>query len=218
MAEANPLPRHRAVVVIGAGTMGNGIAEVAANSGHRVYLLERDAAALEKGLAQIGQRLDKRVERGRLEAAGRRAILSRLLAANADTALEDVGLVIEAVVENLEAKVAALKPLESRLGSDAIIASNTSSLSITALAGRLARPERVVGMHFFNPATVLPLVEVVSGHVTAPAVMRCVVDTATAWGKVPVACRSTPGFIVNRVARPYYGEALRLLQELEQPR
>jgi 3-hydroxybutyryl-CoA dehydrogenase len=106
-----------------------------------------------------------------------------------------------------------LSQIEAEVESDTIIATNTSSLSITAIAGRLSRPDRVVGMHFFNPATVLPLVEVVGGAATAPDVTRTICETAKAWGKVPVVCRSTPGFIVNRVARPYYGEALRLLQE-----
>jgi 3-hydroxybutyryl-CoA dehydrogenase len=130
-----------------------------------------------------------------------------------DAKLEGVGLVIEVIVENLDVKVAVLRQIESEVDAETIIATNTSSLSVTAIAGRLARPERVVGMHFFNPAPVLPLVEVVAGHATAPQVTQTIVETARAWGKVPVACRSTPGFIVNRVARPYYGEALRLLQE-----
>jgi 3-hydroxybutyryl-CoA dehydrogenase len=130
-----------------------------------------------------------------------------------DSKLIGVGLVIEVIVEKLEVKIAVLRQIEAELDADAIIATNTSSLSVTAIAGGLARPERVVGMHFFNPATILPLVEVVSGHATAPEVALTVFETAKAWGKVPVACRSTPGFIVNRVARPFYGEALRSLQE-----
>lgn len=207
------LPVSRAVVVIGAGTMGSGIAEVAAAAGHRVYLRDTSEAALERGMAQIRRSLDKRVERGRLEGAQRDAIIGRLEPVNADAGLRDVGLVIEVIVENLDAKVAVLGRIETEVEPDTIIATNTSSISVTAIAGRLARPARVVGMHFFNPATVLPLVEVVAGHATAPDVARTVFETAKAWGKVPVACRSTPGFIVNRVARPYYGEALRLLQE-----
>jgi 3-hydroxybutyryl-CoA dehydrogenase len=210
---ATALSKDKAVLVIGAGTMGSGIAEVAASAGHRVYLRDTSEAALEKGIAQIRGSLGKRVERGKLDAAARNAILARLHPVVADGALDDVGLVIEVIVENLDVKVSVLSLIESQLPPDAIIATNTSSLSITAIAGRLARPERVVGMHFFNPATVLPLVEVVQGHATAPSVVQTIVATAQAWGKVPVVCKSTPGFIVNRVARPYYGEALRLLQE-----
>ena len=210
---SSALPLDKAVVVIGAGTMGSGIAEVAASAGHPVYLRDTSEAALEKGIAQIRRSLDKRVERGRLDAAQRDAIIARLKPVDARAPLDNVGLVIEVIVENLDVKVAVLKQIESEVDAQTIIASNTSSLSVTAIAGRLVRPDRVVGMHFFNPATVLPLVEVVSGHATAPEVARTIVETARAWGKVPVACRSTPGFIVNRIARPYYGEALRLLQE-----
>ena len=211
--DGRALPATRAVLVIGAGTMGCGIAEVAATAGHRVILRDASAAALDKGLGQIGASLNKRVERGRLDAAQRDAILARLVRATDGMALDDVGLVIEVIVERLDVKVAVLGELEAQVAPDAIIATNTSSLSVTAIAGRLARPDRVVGMHFFNPATILPLVEVVQGHATAPSVTQTIVETARAWGKVPVVCKSTPGFIVNRVARPYYGEALRLLQE-----
>jgi len=210
---AASLPADKAVVVIGAGTMGCGIAEVAACAGHPVVLRDTSEAALARGIAQIRRSLDRRVERGRLEPLQRDAIVARLQPADAGAKLGNVGLVIEVIVENLDVKVAVLSQIESEVGPDAIIATNTSSLSVTAIAGRLARPERVVGMHFFNPATVLPLVEVISGAATAPEVTRTIVETAKAWGKVPVVCRSTPGFIVNRVARPYYGEALRLLQE-----
>jgi 3-hydroxybutyryl-CoA dehydrogenase len=207
------LARDKAVVVIGAGTMGSGIAEVAASAGHPVYLRDTNEWALERGLDQIRRSLDKRVQRGKLEAEQRDAILARLKPVNAEAELIGVGLVIEVIVENLDVKVAVLSAIEQKLPADVIIATNTSSLSITAIAGRLARPERVVGMHFFNPATILPLVEVVSGAATSPEVTQVIFDTAKAWGKSPVICRSTPGFIVNRVARPYYGEALRLLQE-----
>jgi len=207
------LSSKKAVVVIGAGTMGSGIAEVAASAGHRVYLRDTNEAALERGIDQIRRSLEKRLQRGRLDASARDAILGRLEPVGADRKLSDVGLVIEVIVERLDIKIAVLRQIEAEIEADAIIATNTSSLSVTAIAGGLSRPERVVGMHFFNPATILPLVEVVSGHATAPDVARTVFETAKAWGKVPVACRSTPGFIVNRVARPFYGEALKSLQE-----
>ncbi|MEJ8822577.1 3-hydroxyacyl-CoA dehydrogenase [Variovorax humicola] len=209
----NALPLNKSVVVIGAGTMGSGIAEVAAAAGHTVYLRDANDAAVERGLGMIRASLDKRVARGKLDGAKRDEVLTRIRSPLSDDAMAEVGLVIEVIYEDLEAKVSALSALESQLPPDAIVATNTSSLSVTALAGRLKRPERVVGMHFFNPATVLPLVEVVSGHVTAPEVAQTIFATALAWGKTPVHCRSTPGFIVNRVARPFYGEALRLLQE-----
>ena len=207
------LPLDKRVIVIGAGTMGCGIAEVAAAAGHTVHLRDANDAAVERGLGMIRASLDKRVDRGKLDSATRDEVLRRVQSALPDGAMAAVGLVIEVIYEDLEAKVAALSALEALLSPDAILATNTSSLSVTALAGRLKRPERVVGMHFFNPATVLPLVEVVSGHATAPEVAQTIFATALAWGKTPVHCRSTPGFIVNRVARPFYGEALRLLQE-----
>ena len=207
------LSTDRAVVVIGAGTMGSGIAEVAASAGHRVYLRDTSEAALERGIDHIRRSFEKRFQRCRLDASARGAIVGCLEPVGADSKLGGVGLVIEVIVEKLEVKIAVLRQIEAELDADAIIATNTSSLSVTAIAGGLSRPERVVGMHFFNPATILPLVEVVSGHATAPDVARTVFETAKAWGKVPVACRSTPGFIVNRVARPFYGEALRSLQE-----
>ena len=132
--------------------------------------------------------------------------------------LAPAALVIEAIVEDLDVKASLLGKVEALLGPDAIVATNTSSLSVTALAARLRRPERVVGMHFFNPAPQLPLVEVVSGHLTSAETAGTIAATARRWGKVPVHCRSTPGFIVNRVARPFYGEALRLLGRVSRPR
>ncbi|MEJ2801378.1 3-hydroxyacyl-CoA dehydrogenase [Comamonadaceae bacterium PP-2] len=209
---AAALPRERGVLVIGAGTMGSGIAEVAAAAGHPVYLRDGSDAAVERGLGLIRASLERRVAKGRLDAAERDAILARVMPAPPELPA-GLGLVIEAIYEDLQAKVDAFEAVEAMLPADAILATNTSSLSVTALAGRLARPGRVVGMHFFNPAPALPLVEVVSGHATDPAVADTVAATAQAWGKTPVRCRSTPGFIVNRVARPFYGEALRLLQE-----
>lgn len=201
------------VVVVGAGTMGSGIAEVAACAGHRVVLHDANQAAVDKGLAMIRRNLERRVQKGKLAAEESTAILARIAARDAETDWTRVALVIEAIYENLDAKVALFAEFESLAPSTAILATNTSSLSVTAIAARLTRPERLVGMHFFNPAPILPLVEVVSGHATDPVVAQTIVATARAWGKTPVSCKSTPGFIVNRVARPFYGEALRLLAE-----
>lgn len=207
------LATDRTVAVVGAGTMGAGIALVAARAGHPVLLHDANAAALERGLRHIAGLLDGQVAKGRIDAATRDAQLGRVRPAATVEELAPAALVIEAVIEDMAIKAGLLRAIEAVVGPSAIIASNTSSLSITALAARLDRPERVAGLHFFNPAPVLPLVEVVSGMATDPAVDATLVETARAWGKAPVRCRSAPGFIVNRVARPFYGEALRLLSE-----
>ena len=201
------------VGVIGAGAMGSGIAQVALDAGHRVVLHDAAPAAIEHALASIGATYARLVEKGKISAAQRDERLARLCAGPELRQLCDAGLVIEAIIENLDIKCGLLRQVEALLAPHAIIATNTSSLSVTAIAARLACPERVVGMHFFNPAPLLPLVEVVHGKATSEAVLATIFDTALDWGKVPVHCSSTPGFIVNRVARPFYAEALRLLGE-----
>ncbi|BBV96791.1 MULTISPECIES: 3-hydroxyacyl-CoA dehydrogenase PaaH [Pseudomonas] len=201
------------VAVIGAGAMGAGIAQVAAQAGHPVKLYDNRPGAAAHAVAGIDRQLTRLVEKGKLQAAEHEMIRLRLCPVDTLEALADAGLVIEAIVENLQVKQTLLRQLEALCADDCILASNTSSLSITSLAAGLARPQQVVGMHFFNPAPLMALVEVVSGLATEPAVASCIYDTAQAWGKQPVHTRSTPGFIVNRVARPFYAESLRLLQE-----
>jgi 3-hydroxybutyryl-CoA dehydrogenase len=201
------------VAVIGAGAMGAGIAQVAAQAGHPVKLYDNRPGAAAQAVAGIERQLARLVEKGKLLTAEREMISLRLCPVDTLEALADAGLVIEAIVEHLQVKQALFSQLEALCTADCIIASNTSSLSITSLAAGLARPQQVVGMHFFNPAPLMALVEVVSGLATEPAVAACIYDTAQAWGKQPVHTRSTPGFIVNRVARPFYAESLRLLQE-----
>jgi len=210
---AERIPATTVVAVVGAGTMGSGIAQVAAQAGHPVLLHDAAEGAIARGLAGIRQGLDRLVEKGRLPAAERDAIVARIRPCPRLADAAGAGLVVEAIVEDLETKAALLRALEPVLSPEAVFATNTSSLSITALAARSARPGRVVGMHFFNPAPLMALVEVVSGLATDPAVAAAIFATAEAWGKSPVHARSTPGFIVNRVARPFYGEALRLLGE-----
>ncbi len=211
MAEAlNPAV---AVAVIGAGTMGAGVAQVAAAAGHRVWLYDTDPAAVERGLTGITKGLERQIERDRMTPEERDRLLQRITPATDLEQVADAGLVIEAIVEELAVKQSLLRELEGLCGPDVILASNTSSLSITAIGAALERPERLAGMHFFNPAPVMKLVEVVSGLATDPAVAARIHATAAAWGKRPVHARSTPGFIVNRVARPFYAEALRLLEE-----
>ena len=201
------------VAVIGAGTMGAGIAQVAAAAGPPVLLFDARDGAAAAAIAAILERLDRSVEKGRTTAADRAAIAGRLSVGGSLAEAAPCRLVVEAIAEDLAAKRQLFAELEAILADDAVLATNTSSLSITAIAGGLSRPERCVGMHFFNPAPVMALVEVASGLATDPAVAEAVIATAARWGKRPVALRSTPGFIVNRVARPFYGEAFRLLEE-----
>ncbi|PCI34530.1 MAG: 3-hydroxyacyl-CoA dehydrogenase [Alphaproteobacteria bacterium] len=202
-----------AIAVIGAGTMGAGIVQVAATAGHPVYLFDTSAAAIDKGIAQIEKFLARSVTKGRMDEAQRTAILDRITRCDKLEDLAPAKLVIEAIVENIDIKRSVFGQLEDILAKDAILASNTSSISITEIAAQLKRPERMVGMHFFNPAPIMKLVEIVHGLVTDDQVAETAFDTAVAWGKKVVHAKSTPGFIVNRVARPFYSEALRILQE-----
>ena len=209
----SPLPSSATVGVVGAGTMGAGIAQVAAAAGHPVLLFDVAEGAAPRGVQAIGGALNRVISKGRMEAGERGALLARITPCTAFDELAPAALVVEAVVEDIAVKREVFARLDSLLGAEALLASNTSSLSITAMGRDLERPGRLVGTHFFNPAPVMPLVEVISGLDTDPAVAETVFETMAAWGKSPVRCRSTPGFIVNRVARPFYGEGLRLLAE-----
>jgi len=207
------LAKGGVVAVIGSGAMGAGIAQVAAASGHPVRLFDTRPEAASKAIFEIGKVFDKLVDKGRMSAVDADLARARLQAVDALAQLKDAALVVEAIVENLDAKRTLFSELESIVDARAILATNTSSISVTAIAAGLRHPERLVGMHFFNPVPLMALVEVVSGLATDKEVADTVHATALAWGKEPVHAKSTPGFIVNRVARPYYAEALRLLQE-----
>jgi len=199
--------------VVGAGIMGAGIAQVAAQAGHEVLLLDAREGAAEAAIAQITKALTGLVAKGRMEPGTCEAVLTRIQPAGEMAELAGASLVIEVIVEKLEPKQALLRQLDALLGPDAIIATNTSSISVTALANGMTTPQRLVGMHFFNPVPLMKLVEVVSGAETAPEVAQTIEVLARRWGKTPVQAASTPGFIVNRIARPYYAESLALLQE-----
>jgi 3-hydroxybutyryl-CoA dehydrogenase len=207
------MPAIATVAVIGAGAMGAGIAQVAALAGHRVQLHDTRFGAADAAKKGIGEVLASQAAKGRLTQADANAALGRIATVGTLPDACVAQLVIEAIVEDAAAKRELFARLENVVAPECILASNTSSLSITELAAGLARPHRVVGMHFFNPAPVMPLVEVVSGLATSPTIAETIFATATAWGKSPVHAASTPGFIVNRCARPFYGEALRLLTE-----
>ncbi|MFG2886401.1 3-hydroxyacyl-CoA dehydrogenase [Streptomyces sp. NPDC048297] len=195
------------VAVVGTGTMGQGIAQVALMAGHRVRLYDAVPGRAQEAAEAIGARLDRLVAKGRLDAGDRDAARARLLPAGSLADLADCALVVEAVLERLDAKQALFRDLEEIVSDDCLLATNTSSLSVTAIGGALADPGRFVGLHFFNPAPLLPLVEVVSGFATDVTSATRAYETARAWGKTPVACADTPGFIVNRIARPFYAEA-----------
>jgi 3-hydroxybutyryl-CoA dehydrogenase len=195
------------VAVVGTGTMGQGIAQVALVAGHPVRLYDAVPGRARDAAEAIGARLDRLVEKGRLSAGDRDAARARLTPADGLAELADCALVVEAVLERLDVKQRLFGELEEIVAEDCLLATNTSSLSVTAIGGALRHPGRFVGLHFFNPAPLLPLVEVVSGFATDVTSATRAYETARAWGKTPVACADTPGFIVNRIARPFYAEA-----------
>ncbi|MBA3854887.1 MAG: 3-hydroxybutyryl-CoA dehydrogenase [Gemmatimonas sp.] len=206
------------VGVIGAGTMGAGIAQVAAANGHRVLLADASASAVAKAKDGHAKAMAREVEKGKRSQAEAEALLARLsyISGVAPSDLEDFapcGLVIEAIVEDLAIKQTLFRSLESVVSREAVLATNTSSLSIAAIAGGCQRAERVLGIHFFNPAPVMALVEVIPALATDAAVLEAGRGLVERWGKVAVVASDTPGFIVNRIARPYYGESLRILEE-----
>lgn len=201
------------VAVIGAGTMGLGIAQVAAQAGHTVWLYDVDSQQLKLALADFEQRLASRVSRNRISQGEADELLARVLTTTNLSELAKSDLVIEAIIENLDIKQQLFSELEELCSEQCVFASNTSSISITAIGSVLNHPERLAGLHFFNPAPVMKLVEVISGLATTPQVRNNLLELARKWGKIAVSASSTPGFIVNRIARPYYGETLRALQE-----
>jgi 3-hydroxybutyryl-CoA dehydrogenase len=201
------------ILVIGAGIMGVGIAQVAAQAGHSVQLYDLREGAAAQARLQLGKTLAALVAKGKLTAEAAAQTLTSITPIGHLQDAAGAGLVIEAIVEQLEAKRALFAQLEAFVSADCMLATNTSSISVTAIANGLQHPGRLVGMHFFNPVPLMKLVEVVSGLQTDKAVAESIFELAKDWGKTPVHARSTPGFIVNRIARPYYAETLALLQE-----
>jgi 3-hydroxybutyryl-CoA dehydrogenase len=200
------------VAVVGAGTMGAGIAEVAARSGHPVRLLDSRGGVAAEAVAAIRRRLSRDADRGRLPRDVAETVASRLEAVPTLTDLAGCALVVEAVPEDPDVKRQVLAAVEDVVGEEAMLATNTSSISVTTIGPGLRHPERLVGLHFFNPATRMELVEVVRGDGTAAKTAEAAADLARAWGKTPVVCAPTPGFVVNRIARPFFDEALRLVE------
>lgn len=199
--------------IIGSGSMGSGIAQVAATAGHEVIIYDNNPDALERARSLLEKNLTRLVEKGKLEQAKAMEILQRINFVENTYAFKDASLIIEAIVENLEVKRDVFEQVEDIVGHDCILATNTSSLPVTAIASACKYPHRVVGIHFFNPAPLMKLVEIVPAVQTHEKVLQRSQRLIDSWGKVTVLAKDTPGFIVNRVARPFYGEALRILDE-----
>lgn len=199
--------------IIGSGAMGAGIAQVAATAGHRVTVYDIETGALASAKKKLEKIMQRLVEKGRLSAEEAKAIPARIHYTDDLKAIQGTGLVIEAIVENLDIKKKVFTELERQVDADTVLASNTSSLSIASIAAACEKPERVIGIHFFNPAPLMKLVEIIPAVQTAPETLQQARRLVDSWGKTTVQAKDTPGFIVNRVARPFYGEALRILEE-----
>ena len=205
----------RTIGIIGAGTMGSGIAQVAAIEGLDVVLVDNSEAALEKGLASVARNLDRLVAKERLTTTDKGAAIRRITRSVGYNSLRPADLVIEAATENSALKTAILRQIDPLVRPDAIIATNTSSISITRLASEIGRPERFIGLHFFNPVPVMPLVEVVRGLQTSDATHEAVEALAQQLGKTPITVKNSPGFVVNRILLPMLNEAFFVLAEDE---
>lgn len=203
--------KYNSIGVVGAGAMGSGIAQVAAQAGAKVILFDVNEEALTRAKAGLEKILNRLEEKERISSA--EEVLNRIQFASVLDALADVDLVIEAIVERLDIKQEVFKNLENIVSSDCVLASNTSSLSITSIAAACEKPERVIGIHFFNPAPLMALVEIIPATQTQAGLGEAMVNLMKDWSKAPVLVKDTPGFIVNRVARPFYSEALRIYEE-----
>ena len=201
------------VGIIGSGTMGIGIAQVAATSGCDVFLYDANSNQTEKSLVNLKNTLNKLVEKQKISAEKSDDIASKINPCNELSGLKDCDLIIEAIIENKEIKTKVFRELEELVSENCVISSNTSSISITSLSSELKNPERFIGIHFFNPAPLMPLVEIIPGLLTKENLATEIFSLMKSWGKIPVIAKDVPGFIVNRIARPFYGEALRIVEE-----
>lgn len=199
--------------IIGSGTMGIGIAQVAATSGCEVFLYDQNSAQTEKSLASLKKVLARLVEKQKITEEKSEDIFTKIKPCSELQDFKDCDLVIEAIIENKEIKTKVFQQLEEIVSVECIISSNTSSISITSLSSELKNPKRFIGIHFFNPAPLMPLVEVIPGLLTEKKLAVEIVELMKSWGKIPVIAKDVPGFIVNRIARPFYGEALRIVEE-----
>ena len=199
--------------VLGAGTMGAGIAQVAAQNGNQVILVDVNQSQLDLAKSNLSLILSKLIEKEKISISDKSAIESRITYSSELQSFAPCQLIIEAILEDLAIKHKVFAALEEIVSSDCILASNTSSLSIASIGSVLKNPSRVIGIHFFNPAPLMPLVEIIPAVQTAPNYLNSTLELIQSWKKITVVCKDTPGFIVNRVARPFYGEALRIYDE-----
>lgn len=203
----------KSIGIIGAGSMGAGIAQVAAMAGHEVVLTDSSVTAITKARDGINAQLQNLATKGKITDITAKEIFGRMYFAEALTALSDCGMVVEAIIEDASIKRKVFREVEDIVRTDTWLCSNTSSLSIAGLAAGCQHPERFAGLHFFNPAPIMPLVEIIPALQTDPDLPNALMQHMNTWGKIPVMAKDTPGFIVNRIARPYYSEALRIYEE-----
>jgi 3-hydroxybutyryl-CoA dehydrogenase len=199
--------------VLGAGTMGAGIAQVAAQNGHKVVLVDLNEQVILKAKEGHVKVLARLVEKGSISSERSNEIISNIHYSQSTSEMKDCGMVIEAIIENLEVKHKVFAELESIVSESCILASNTSSLSIASIGSVLKKADRIIGIHFFNPAPLMPLVEIIPAVQTSQETLNISKELIEKWKKIGVVCKDTPGFIVNRVARPFYGEALKIYEE-----
>lgn len=204
---------NQKAMVVGAGAMGCGIAQVLAESGWQILLYDSQDASLERGILRINAVWDRLLDKGTISAEQRADYGARVKPSLVLREAAEVSLVVEAIYESLDAKRAVFTSLDDLVRKDCILATNTSSLSVSSIAAGVKHPERLIGLHFFNPAPLMPLVEIVPGIATAPEVVLACAQAVAQWGKVGVVAQDSPGFLVNRIARPFYGEALHLVEE-----
>ena len=213
-SELRPMKKEKECIgVIGAGAMGSGIAQVAAQCGHEVVLVDQNQSALDKSQKNLASVASRLIEKERWTVEFSQEVQQSIVRTTDWNQLKPCTWIIEAIVEDLAVKTDVFRKLEAIVDSTAVLASNTSSLSLTAIAGKLSNPERFVGLHFFNPAPLMALVEVIPALQTNPDLVIRAMEQMRSWNKTPVKAKDTPGFIVNRVARPFYGEALRIVEE-----
>ena len=199
--------------IIGAGSMGIGIAQVASTADCNVFLFDKNKSVIDQSIKKLEKALLRLIEKGKLNVVKKNSILNNITIVDSLESMKDSNLIIEAIVENSSVKKELFSHMESIVSKDCVLATNTSSISITSLASSLKSPGRFIGIHFFNPAPIMPLIEIIPALQTNKVIVKEIHQLLLNWNKKPVVAKDTPGFIVNRIARPFYSEALRIYEE-----